>query len=71
MLYVLGTDTSTNCTGSNCTVALGTDVLVAGVISVPNGTFFASNNNTSSTSLNGALWANAVNVGTKFNIAGK
>lgn len=69
MLYVLGTDTGTNCTGSNCAVALGTDVLVAGVLSVPNGTFFASNNNTTSTSLNGALWAKGVNVGTKFNLS--
>lgn len=69
MLYVLGTDSGANCTNANCAVSLGTDVLVAGVVSVPNGTFFAANNNTAATSLNGALWASAVNVGTKFNLS--
>lgn len=68
-MYVLGADTATPCTGTACAVSFGVDTLYAGILSVPNGTFHAQNNNTTSTSFNGAVWANAFNVGTKFNLS--
>jgi len=68
-LYVLGTDTATPCNGTQCAVSFGVDALFAGILSIPNGTFYSSNNNTTATSFNGAVWANAFNVGTKFNLS--